>query len=235
VRESKGGASVHRRLIEITKSEVDAVDGRIGTVFDFFFDDEAWQVRYLVVDTGTWIQSRKILLAIEGVELPDDASQPVVVKYPRELIRRSPHIDLAKPVTHLEENMVRRHYGAWPHWAPYLVGAGPHKLSNLRDKAGEDLGEREHISTYALHSLLELHDFHVRFNDDVEEKLVDLLIDPGSWEIQRFVVRRGIAGMGKEFAVARDRLTAYDPETKELSVSFSADEATSIEDRVPAS
>lgn len=221
-----------RRLNAIIKSEVDAADGRIGAVFDFFFDDEVWQVRYLVVDTGTWIQSRKILLAIEGVDLPEDAFQPVVVRYPRELIKRSPSIDLAKPVTHLEENMVRRHYGAWPHWAPYFVGAGPHKLSSLRDKAGEDLGEREHISTYALHSLLELHDFHVRFNDDITEKLVDLLIDPGSCQIQQFVVRRGIAGMGKEFAVALDRLSAYDPESKDLSVNFSADEATPIDDVV---
>lgn len=32
-----------------------ATDGTIGHVTDFYFDDEAWVIRYLVVDTGTWL------------------------------------------------------------------------------------------------------------------------------------------------------------------------------------
>lgn len=32
-----------------------ATDGTISHVKDFYFDDEAWVIRYLVVDTGTWL------------------------------------------------------------------------------------------------------------------------------------------------------------------------------------
>jgi hypothetical protein len=39
-----------------------AIDGTIGTVSDFLFDDDSWLVRWLVVDTGTWLSGRKVLL-----------------------------------------------------------------------------------------------------------------------------------------------------------------------------
>jgi hypothetical protein len=35
-------------------------DGRIGTIKDFLFVDDRWQVRWLVVDTGTWLSGRKV-------------------------------------------------------------------------------------------------------------------------------------------------------------------------------
>jgi len=41
---------------------IDASDGEIGTVADFLFDDRTWLVRWLVVDTGTWLTGRKVLL-----------------------------------------------------------------------------------------------------------------------------------------------------------------------------
>jgi len=36
---------------------ISATDGNIGHVKDVYFDDETWCVRYLVVDTGTWLSS----------------------------------------------------------------------------------------------------------------------------------------------------------------------------------
>jgi hypothetical protein len=39
-----------------------ASDGQIGTVSDFLFDDRTWKVRWLVVDTGTWLSGRMVLI-----------------------------------------------------------------------------------------------------------------------------------------------------------------------------
>ncbi|MGD9000637.1 MAG: PRC-barrel domain-containing protein, partial [Granulosicoccaceae bacterium] len=38
-----------------------AVDGEIGNVEEFYFDDETWAVRYLVVNTGGWLMGRRVL------------------------------------------------------------------------------------------------------------------------------------------------------------------------------
>ena len=40
-----------------------ATDGDIGQSADFYFDDKSWTIRYLVADTGNWLQGRKVLLS----------------------------------------------------------------------------------------------------------------------------------------------------------------------------
>jgi uncharacterized protein YrrD len=44
-----------RDLNDLHGRTVVARDGDIGSVQDIYFDDEAWGVRYLVVNTGAWI------------------------------------------------------------------------------------------------------------------------------------------------------------------------------------
>ena len=36
-----------------------ATERTIGDVEDLYFDDEAWAIRYLVVDAGSWLSRRK--------------------------------------------------------------------------------------------------------------------------------------------------------------------------------
>lgn len=211
-------------------AEAKAIDGPIGSLFDVFFDDEAWHIRYVVIDTGTWITSEKILLAVESVGSIDVSAPGIHVRHPRSLIEQSPKVNLANPVTHFEENMVRRHYGAWPHWAPYHVGAGPHKLSKLRDKAAEDLDQREHIPSYALHSVRDPNGFHVQLRDDVKEKVVDLLFDPATWEIQRFVFRHGPAGRRQAYALDRGLLTEFDREAQDMRFDADVDDAALVDE-----
>ena len=33
-----------------------ATDGELGSVVELYFDDETWAIRYLVVDTGGWLE-----------------------------------------------------------------------------------------------------------------------------------------------------------------------------------
>jgi sporulation protein YlmC with PRC-barrel domain len=47
----------------VEKHVITATDGNIGHVKDVYFDDETWCVRYLVVDTGAWLPSRKVLIS----------------------------------------------------------------------------------------------------------------------------------------------------------------------------
>ena len=40
-----------------------ANDGAIGKITDCYFDDERWVIRYLIVETGPWLSSRKVLIS----------------------------------------------------------------------------------------------------------------------------------------------------------------------------
>src|SRR5690242_12653913 len=78
---------------------IDALDGEIGSVNDFYFDDQTWSVRYLVVDTGKWLRGRKVLVTPEAIVKPWHHQPTIAVKLMREQIRSSPDIDTAMPVS----------------------------------------------------------------------------------------------------------------------------------------
>ena len=45
-----------------------ASDGDIGEIYDVYFDDESWSVRYVVVETGNWLFNRRVLLSPSAFE-----------------------------------------------------------------------------------------------------------------------------------------------------------------------
>ena len=52
-----------RNVKDLRGYRIRATDGLIGTVDDFYFDDQDWGIRYLVVDTGCWLSGRKVLIS----------------------------------------------------------------------------------------------------------------------------------------------------------------------------
>ena len=40
-----------------------ATDGDLGKVNEFYFDDQTWTIRYIVVETGNWLSGRKVLIS----------------------------------------------------------------------------------------------------------------------------------------------------------------------------
>ena len=49
-----------RSVNNLVDCAIEATDGEVGKVAEFYFDDEKWTVRYLVVDTGGWLTERKL-------------------------------------------------------------------------------------------------------------------------------------------------------------------------------
>ena len=64
-----------RSFKELRSYDLQATDGKVGSVKDAYFDDREWIIRYFVVDTGGWILGRKVLLAPEVFEKPDVQEQ----------------------------------------------------------------------------------------------------------------------------------------------------------------
>ncbi|MEP6748222.1 MAG: PRC-barrel domain-containing protein, partial [Bacteroidota bacterium] len=74
----------------LTGHQIRATDGDIGEVKEFYFDDETWAVRYLIIETGNWLTGRKILLSPQAVLKIDPAIQVFSVNLSKEQIRKSP-------------------------------------------------------------------------------------------------------------------------------------------------
>ena len=66
-----------RNFKDLRGYAIRATDGVIGKVDDFYFDDEDWGIRYLVVDTGSWLSGRKVLISPIALGSPDWMIQEV--------------------------------------------------------------------------------------------------------------------------------------------------------------
>ena len=59
--------NMKRNIKSLTGFTMGATDGEIGKVKEFYFDDETWTIRYLIVETGSWLNHRKVLIAPEAL------------------------------------------------------------------------------------------------------------------------------------------------------------------------
>ena len=71
---------------------IEASDGRMGTVADFLFDDASWRVRWLVVDCGTWLTGRKVLIHPSAISRADLEQQQFLVSLTKAQVRNEPGI-----------------------------------------------------------------------------------------------------------------------------------------------
>jgi len=72
---------------------IHAADGEVGSVDDLYFDDQGWDVRYLLVNTRRWIPGRKYLVSPIAIdrERPLDEGD-IRVELTREQISRCPTV-----------------------------------------------------------------------------------------------------------------------------------------------
>ena len=95
--------------------QVRASDDEVGSVRDFYFDDEHWAIRYLVVDTGAFFSGRRVLVSPVAFRHADWSTRQFHLALTRERVKDSPNIDLDKPVSRQYEREYFRYYG-WPYY-----------------------------------------------------------------------------------------------------------------------
>jgi len=85
-----------RNTSELMHYALRAKDGYPGSIEDFYFDDEAWTIRYVVAATGTWLEGRSVLISPISLGPIDDGEKSLEVKLTKNQIENSPPIDTHK-------------------------------------------------------------------------------------------------------------------------------------------
>jgi hypothetical protein len=65
----------------------------------FYFDDETWAIRYLVVNTGIWLSGRLVLVSPLALREAAWESRRLDVTLTKKQVEDSPPIDTHKPVS----------------------------------------------------------------------------------------------------------------------------------------
>ncbi len=83
--------------------KLQSLDGEIGKVKEFYFDDRFWAVRYLVADTGGWLTGRQVLISPYALISANTEEQHLTVDLTKKQIEDSPPLR----VTSLSRNNSR--------------------------------------------------------------------------------------------------------------------------------
>ena len=96
---------------------IQAIDGNVGHVSDFIFDDETWALRYFVVETRNWWPGGpRVLIAPHWVEAIDWAEQSLRVKLTLSQVKTSPVYDESSPVHRDYEERLYDAYDRTGYW-----------------------------------------------------------------------------------------------------------------------
>ena len=193
---SEAAASTLWPLKDLRHYTIGSPDGDIGQVADAYFDDQSWTVRYLVVDTGTWLPGRKVLVSPSAVERVDAPGARLVTTLSRQQVKDSPGIDTDKPVSRQHETTFHEHYGYPLYWTgPYRWGAMPYPMMVGMPPAAPPNAVDEEMRARALEnadpnlrSAEEVSGYGIRARDGDLGHVEDFLIDAQSWAIRYLVV-----------------------------------------------
>ena len=208
-----------RNLQELEHAKIEATDGEIGRVKDLYFEDDAWVVRYLVVETGSWLSSRQVLISPISVLRPDWVAQTLPVSLTQAQVRNSPDIDTDQPVSRQNEQQLLGYYGYPGYWdGAGMWGEGLYPDAMVPGDAGYrvDRVERERaLEAYLrderarhrndnphLRSCNAVKGYHIRATDGEIGHVSGYLLDDQTWAVRYLVVDTSNWWLGHKVLVA---------------------------------
>jgi sporulation protein YlmC with PRC-barrel domain len=185
-----------------------ATDGVIGKVDDFYFDDDDWGIRYLVVETGTWLLGRKVLISPMSVGHAGWMARQLPVALTRTQVELSPDIDTRKPVSRQHEAEYSRYYGYPFYWGGaglWGMGAYPGDLTTQggieEDLKAHGISGTPSSDDCHLRSSNAVIGYHIKTTDGDIGHLEDLLVDDSTWAIRYLIVNTSNWWGGKRVLV----------------------------------
>jgi hypothetical protein len=180
-----------RSYAELTAYRIGATDGAIGHVRDCYFDDVAWVVRYLVVDTAHWLSGRRVLISPMSVGAPDAALHEFPVSMTRAQVEGSPDIDTARPVSRQHEMRYLDYYSYPYYWGGLGFWGGGYYPSDLVAANRIDIrpADREALNADPhLRSCDAVLRYRVSASDGEVGHVSGYLVDTETWAIRYLVV-----------------------------------------------
>jgi len=207
---------------ELYGSSLAALNGDIGHIKDFYFDDENWVIRYVVADTGTWLTSRLVLLSPHAFGHLDLAAKQLHIKLTRERIESSPSIESHRPVSRQYEVDYFRHYG----WPAYWNGGGMWGMGGFPtpiEPTIAEMDDRQHIhhrEDKHLQSARALSGYEIQTVDGTIGSVSGLVVDDRSWVIHEMTVQAGHWYSGKEILIPTGKIERISYEGSKVFVNL---------------
>ena len=177
-----------RQIRELGTYRLHATDGDIGHLEQFYFDDRDWGIKYFVLDIGTWLHGKKVLMspsAIIGVDAP---TKTINAAFSKQQVQESDDVRTHKPEGLKHQPGYHLYFG-WPYYhglhhsdrgpvagRVHAPEAGKTSARSFRQAYDEHLRSSKVVSRY-----------HVMAVDGEIGQIEDGIVDDETWTIQYLV------------------------------------------------
>jgi PRC-barrel domain len=182
-----------RNVIHLKDFVIQATDGEIGKVDQFYFDDETWAIRYLVVNTSRWLDGRLVLISpiVLGQKQKGWESKRLDVTLTKKQIEDSPRIDTHRPVSRQHEAVYLGYYGYPYYWggpnlwglASYPAGLAVQRETVTEAEAAQARAGKESADSH-LRTTNEVTGYHIKAADGEIGHVEDFIVDDETWAIR---------------------------------------------------
>lgn len=218
-----------KSINEIQGFKVSAFDGKIGRVHEFLFDDETLNVIYVVVNTGSILNPKLVLIKPDVLGNPEMPERELPVYLMKDEIINSPSIETSMPATKRRENYAWPYYwvgtgGGFPGVTPSAsYGLTPFGLTPTPGKRSS--GEFFQAADPHLRSTRDLIGYKLSAIDKDAGTIDDFLLEDATWRIPYLVAGTGnwLLSAGKTLITMR-WLRSIDLKQESIFVSLTAEE-----------
>jgi PRC-barrel domain len=180
---------------------LDSLDGEIGKVKDFYYDDLHWTIRYLVAETGNWLSEKQVLISPFALVGVNKGERNISIDLVKKQIEKSPSLDSNKPVSRQFEEAYYGYYGYPTYWGgPFSWGPYPYPKRD-REQRKESSQSKKGWDLH-LRSTGDATGHHIQALNGEVGHVEDFVIDDETWAIRYIVVDTHNWWPGKKVLVA---------------------------------
>lgn len=205
-----------RSTKELIGKPINALDGEVGKVDDFLFDDQKWGLRYLVASTGGWLSSRKVLISPRNLLTPELGAytKHFPVDLTKQKIDDSPPLEKDAPVSQQFEEEYATYYAQPPYWSgAHLWGLSLYPGGNRPLPTSSEVLDHtrvvEEINQRHLRSINEVLGYNIEATDGEIGHIEDFIVDIDDWKIRHFVVDTRNWLPGKKVLIGTDWINGF--------------------------
>jgi hypothetical protein len=196
----------------------------IGTVDDFYLDDEHWTVRYLVANVGRWGALQETLVPPKAINEIDSSDARIVVGLTRGEVEHLPGAETRRPLARRYDREYSSQFG-YPTFWPSGESSDPTPPPSLAQQAeafAARVAPKDEEEAH-LRSVHELAGYHIHALDGECGVLEDFFADE-TWAVRYLTVHTGHWPTGRTVLLAPDKILNIEWEHQQVHVDLTRDD-----------
>ncbi len=200
--------------------QLQSLDGEIGKVKDFYFDDRHWAIRYLIAETGNWLTGKQVLISPYALTAVHSEDTIIDVNLTKKQMEDSPSLNTDKPVSRQYESDFFGYYG-WPaYWTgSYMWGDTSYMVRD--PEKWENTPREEKSWDTNLRSTNLVSGYHIHAEDGDIGHVEDFIIDEETWAIRYLIIDTSNWWTGKKVLISPLWIDSIDWSEGKVTVALS--------------